>query len=484
MEKLIRKAHKLVSAKDHNSDKDKEALLAKKKESKRKNKHKQHDGSKFKCGWREKKRREKTLTHIDAIKPEVMEREKYKTKAKKSMIIKSMECETEEREFTEDAIKGKENEVQKRLKRDMKTQEAVNKWVETTLKKGVEGLKRDFEIVKRLIPNPLETIIFEANQVTGRNRFKDVPCLDETRVVLVDDPLNNYIHANYVRMALMERPIICTQAPLDLTVYHFYQMIMHENVTIIIMLCNFTESGRKVCNEYYPLTKKDAALMFGDITVICLRRFVMQREPTVYFTLLGLKNNSGKQQVVRHIQWSDWPENGVPDVSMTPMSIFSTVRGSKGPVVVHCIDGVSRTGTIVAIEFILEKMLCGEASENSAEMIKELRKQRALCVRNETQYIYIHREILEYLQNHQVIDMGQELSEFIDDYERMLNKETNKAETSPSFDANKAMNMNDAKTPQLDQLEDVESFDAPLKTSCCVNVKDGFLSTDSQSKTS
>lgn len=61
------------------------------------------------------------------------------------------------------------------------------------------------------------------------------------------------------------------QAPLDLTVYHFYQMIMHENVTIIIMLCNFTESGRKVCNEYYPLTKKDAALMFGDITVICLR---------------------------------------------------------------------------------------------------------------------------------------------------------------------------------------------------------------------
>lgn len=33
--------------------------------------------------------------------------------------------------------------------------------------------------------------------------------------------------------------------------------------------------------------------------------------------------------------------------------------------------------------------------------------------------------------------MCQELSEFIDDYERMLNKETNKAETSPSFDASK-----------------------------------------------
>uniref|UniRef100_A0A915AZX6 Tyrosine-protein phosphatase domain-containing protein n=1 Tax=Parascaris univalens TaxID=6257 RepID=A0A915AZX6_PARUN len=437
MEKLIRKAHKLVSAKDHNRGKDEEALLARR-ESKRKNKHKQYGGSKLKCASREKKRTERTFTHSDAIKEaEDLEEEKYKIKGRKSMPMKSAEYETEGREFIEEAKKGRENKVQKYLKRDVKTQDAVNKWVERTLKKGVEGLKRDFETVKRLIPNPLETITFEANQVTGRNRFKDIPCLDETRVVLADDPLNDYIHANYVRMAFRERPIICTQAPLDLTVYHFYQMIMHENITVIIMLCNFTESGRKVCYEYYPLTKKDAALTFGDITVICLRRFVMQREPTVYFTLLGLKNNSGKRQVVRHIQWSDWPENGVPDVSMTPMSIFTAVRGSKGPVVVHCTDGVGRTGTMVAIEFILEKMFHGEASDNSAEMIKELRKQRALCVRNETQYIYIHCEILEYLQNHQIIDKCEELSEFISDYERMLNKETNNAETPPSFDANK-----------------------------------------------
>lgn len=44
-------------------------------------------------------------------------------------------------------------------------------------------------------------------------------------------------------------------------------------------------------------------------------------------------------------------------------------------------QGVSRTGTIVAIEFILEKMLHGDASDDSSEMIKELRKQRALAIR-------------------------------------------------------------------------------------------------------
>ncbi|VDM48296.1 unnamed protein product [Toxocara canis] len=272
----------------------------------------------------------------------------------------------------------------------------VNKWVQVTLDKGIEGLKKDFEQVKCLNPDPCEMSVFQANQVTGRNRFKDIPCLDETRVRL-NDSLNDYIHANYVKMALMEKRIICTQAPLDLTVYHFYQMIMQERVTYIIMLCNFIESGHKVCTEYYPLTEKDAPLVFGDITVICLHEGVMSTEKNVHFTLLGLKNNAGKRQVVKHLRWIDWPENGIPDVSLTPMHIFSTIRNSKGPVVVHCTDGVSRTGALVAIEYILEKMLCANANDDSVQMIKEIRKQRALSVR--TEMVRSRNPVNFYLEN-------------------------------------------------------------------------------------
>lgn len=65
----------------------------------------------------------------------------------------------------------------------------------------------------------------------------------------------------------------------------------------------------------------------------------MPGEPKVHITWLGLKSKSGKRQTIRHIQWKDWPEHGVPEVSLTPMNIFAAVRGSRGPVLVHCIDG-------------------------------------------------------------------------------------------------------------------------------------------------
>uniref|UniRef100_F1LFF8 Receptor-type tyrosine-protein phosphatase C n=1 Tax=Ascaris suum TaxID=6253 RepID=F1LFF8_ASCSU len=161
----------------------------------------------------------------------------------------------------------------------------------------------------------------------------------------------------------------------------------------------------------------------------------MPGEPKVHITWLGLKSKSGKRQTIRHIQWKDWPEHGVPEVSLTPMNIFAAVRGSRGPVLVHCIDGVSRTGTIVAIEFILEKMLHGDASDDSSEMIKELRKQRALAIRTAMQYVYIHRELLQYLQERQITEMSQRLLEFVDDYDRYY-KQYTKEDATPPFITN------------------------------------------------
>ncbi|KHN87129.1 Tyrosine-protein phosphatase non-receptor type 9 [Toxocara canis] len=433
-------------------------------ESKRKNKRKDSSENKHK----DKKHHKRAFIHFKHSKRDESEGVKHKPKVKKPSNAKPENNEL--KDFTEEAINEKETTLQDYFKKNEKSQQVVNKWVQVTLDKGIEGLKKDFEQVKCLNPDPCEMSVFQANQVTGRNRFKDIPCLDETRVRLNDslndyihasyvkmalmekriictqdipcldetrvrlnDSLNDYIHASYVKMALMEKRIICTQAPLDLTVYHFYQMIMQERVTYIIMLCNFIESGHKVCTEYYPLTEKDAPLVFGDITVICLHEGVMSTEKNVHFTLLGLKNNAGKRQVVKHLRWIDWPENGIPDVSLTPMHIFSTIRNSKGPVVVHCTDGVSRTGALVAIEYILEKMLCANANDDSVQMIKEIRKQRALSVRTEMQYIYVHREILQYLQERQMIGGSPRLLQFAHEYDRLFNKNMQRTQPTVSM---------------------------------------------------
>ncbi|KHN87125.1 Receptor-type tyrosine-protein phosphatase C [Toxocara canis] len=403
----------------------------------------------------------------DEEEPDVKDNDKHKQSGKSKQ--KTSKRRKHHRKHKSRSTDGKEDyaEHDRHKSADSNVVFHVNKWLETTLDKGVDGLKRDFETIKLFVPDPYEATVFENNKTTGRNRYRDLPCLDQTRVILANDTQNNYIHANYVKMALMEPKVICTQAPLDSTVHQFYQMILQEGARMIIMLCNFTESGRKICTQYYPAKPTDPTLVFGDITVVCLHSSALPGEPKVCVTWLSLKcNKTGKRQTVRHIHWKDWPEHSVPDVSLTPLNIFTVVRDSKGPVVIHCVDGVSRTGTILGIEFILEKMLHGEASDDSTEMIKELRRQRALAVRTSMQYIYIHREIIQYLQDRQIIEMSQRLLEFVDDYDRCFKKYA-KEEATPPFHTNEPkVEMDEAKTAYFAMFETADYFNVPKSTYC------------------
>ncbi|KHJ92968.1 hypothetical protein OESDEN_07126 [Oesophagostomum dentatum] len=82
--------------------------------------------------------------------------------------------------------------------------------------------------------------------------FKDVGCLDATRVKLLNRPASDdYVHANYVSTPTCTRRFICTQAPLESTCKDFWQMCIQDRVEYIVMLCNFFE---KVCPSCFPVT--------------------------------------------------------------------------------------------------------------------------------------------------------------------------------------------------------------------------------------
>ncbi|KAK6735477.1 hypothetical protein RB195_018595 [Necator americanus] len=81
--------------------------------------------------------------------------------------------------------------------------------------------------------------------------------------------------------------------------------------------------------------------------------------------------------------------------------LLSRVRGTTKPIVVHCSAGIGRTGTIVAIEYILERMQAGHECAAMNDLLKELRNQRAYTIQNDLQYLYIHRVMLCYfLEKH------------------------------------------------------------------------------------
>ncbi|KAK5967747.1 Tyrosine-protein phosphatase domain-containing protein [Trichostrongylus colubriformis] len=85
----------------------------------------------------------------------------------------------------------------------------VKPFIEHTLKTGVAGLITEFKMMKRSNDFNLMTE-FVAQIPQGRNRYKDVGCLDYQRVVLNIGPVS-YIHANYVATPLSPKRFICTQ---------------------------------------------------------------------------------------------------------------------------------------------------------------------------------------------------------------------------------------------------------------------------------
>ncbi|ULT99788.1 hypothetical protein L3Y34_000817 [Caenorhabditis briggsae] len=67
----------------------------------------------------------------------------------------------------------------------------------------------------------------------------------------------------------------------------------------------------------------------------------------------------------------------------------------KSGVVVENMSG-TKTGTIVAIEYILEKIAENKQCPPMPDLVKQLRDQRAYSIQNDLQYLYIHRVMLNY----------------------------------------------------------------------------------------
>ncbi|KAK6042259.1 Protein-tyrosine phosphatase, partial [Cooperia oncophora] len=141
----------------------------------------------------------------------------------------------------------------------------VKVFVEETLKKGVQGLIAEFKAMKR-VNDFTKMTEFVAQIPQGRNRYKDVGCLDAYRVVLKLGPVS-YIHANYVSTPMNAKRFICTQAPLPKTCAEFWYMVVQEKSVAILMLCNFVEQNAKKCAEYFP-TEEGTPLEFDEVSVV------------------------------------------------------------------------------------------------------------------------------------------------------------------------------------------------------------------------
>ncbi|XP_034738140.1 protein tyrosine phosphatase receptor type Fa isoform X22 [Etheostoma cragini] len=229
-----------------------------------------------------------------------------------------------------------------------------------------------------------------------KNRYANVIAYDHSRVILtpVDGvPGSDYINANYIDGYRKQNAYIATQGPLPETLSDFWRMVWEQRTCTIVMMTRLEEKSRVKCDQYWPSRGTET---YGMIQVTMLDTVELATYSIRTFTLY--KNGSSEKREVRQFQFMAWPDHGVPEYPTPILAFLRRVKACNppdaGPMVVHCSAGVGRTGCLIVIEAMLERMK-HEKSVDVYGHVTCMRAQRNYMVQTEDQYIFIHEALLE-----------------------------------------------------------------------------------------
>ncbi|KFV53676.1 Receptor-type tyrosine-protein phosphatase kappa, partial [Gavia stellata] len=230
----------------------------------------------------------------------------------------------------------------------------------------------------------------------SKNRYKSIIPYDHCRVVLQpSDTGNGYINASYVDTYRSPRFFIAAQGPLPGTVLDFWQMVWQEKTSVIVMLTGLVEQNKTKCEQYWPEQEQ----VYGDFTVTLNNTRTTTGLVTRIFCLQ--KAGCALPRVVEQFHYLLWPDHGVPTNPAQLLGLVEVVNkkgleAPAGPVLVHCSAGIGRTGTFIALDFLL-KMGKAEGKVDVFHCVQRLREQRVSMVQTKEQYIFLYEVLLEGL---------------------------------------------------------------------------------------
>ncbi|KRT79393.1 hypothetical protein AMK59_8201, partial [Oryctes borbonicus] len=239
-------------------------------------------------------------------------------------------------------------------------------------------LKAEYSHLDRLSATEKPSInVAMSDNNKRKNRYINIMPYDETRVKLSMDSNENYedyINASYIKGYSRTPEYIATQGPMESTLEDFWRMIIQENVAVIVMVAQFVEQSKQKCFKYFP--EKEEIMSVGrDINVKCTNEINLND----YINRTLLVEKGGEQMTVRHLQYILWPDFGCPTDTTSMLEFREVVRKhiemSKSKAVVHCSAGVGRTGTLIAIDILLQKIDNSDDDINVFTTVLDLRKQ-------------------------------------------------------------------------------------------------------------
>ncbi|XP_048256544.1 receptor-type tyrosine-protein phosphatase epsilon-like isoform X3 [Haliotis rufescens] len=285
---------------------------------------------------------------------------------------------------------------------------------------------RDMQATKHGFENEYQRLIsgfthtYEDSQLegnTGKNRFLQYYPYDYNRVVLdklPGDPSSDYVNASYINGFSKKQAYIAAQAPNKKTVADFWRMIYQKNLTKIVMLTNLVEMGKVKCEPYWSDTSD---LEAGPFTITVTK--VIHRASWVIRELTATLSETGENKMFYQFHFTKWPDHGTPD-EMALMELLWRVRKTpnpdNSPLLVHCSAGIGRTGTYIAVDYLLDRAL-RDQKVDVFRFANDMRRQRRNMIQTKEQYACVYTTL------HEVLTVGDTFLASLDFIKRRGRKE-------------------------------------------------------------
>ncbi|CAL2037830.1 unnamed protein product [Caenorhabditis brenneri] len=220
------------------------------------------------------------------------------------------------------------------------------------------------------------------------------PLIMHSRVKLKDHKgqfHDDYVHANYIdypsglKLIMTPGPQAKDKHYKMSDIERFWWIANQEGADRVVMLCGFEEryNGTQ-CDEYYPDNVLET-LKYRYLTVTCVEKRHVEEEDPITYRKLAVKFVGEPKFYVSHWEYTGWTEYGHPDKLDRILELLKNVRTSWNPVMVHCSDGIGRTGCFGYIEMAFQ-FLKRDGQIEFGEVLDLIRTKRAGLIVSPKQY--------------------------------------------------------------------------------------------------
>lgn len=245
-----------------------------------------------------------------------------------------------------------------------------------------------------------------------RNRCPDMIPYDKWRVVLTGLK-NDYINASLIENLPAPAPnVIATQGPLPQTVQDFWTMVFQQDCEVIAMLSKYEDQDQSETMRYWPKDRQDS-LTFGDYQVSL--HLMNTHKHWVERRLIVTALKTRQTKAVTQLQYTAvWPSSSglgsaAQRTSPQPLFMFANEvhtfhrqqRNSTRPVVVHCSNGTTKTGTFLALYCGMLHISTGQGigADFIPRAVSLLRARRKWCVTCKEDLLFCYTAILYYAED-------------------------------------------------------------------------------------